>query len=358
MASVLWPTIRIFRANLLFAAGALFAGLVVLEFVLRIMDGVGFAQWPNFIKQNLSLLSSAYPTAYHPDLGYIPRPGYQGDDNIWRTTVTILDDGVRANGPDQGKASTGAPILSVGDSFVFGDEVSDHETWPAYLQGLSGRMVINAGVFGFGLDQIVLRAEKVVASIAPEILIVGIIQAGIDRTEYDVLTGVAKPYFDLADGGLALRNSPVPHLRPDLDAIGPMREILGHSYFLNLLMRRIGTTRWWYAGGSVSRRVHRDRIAVSCRLMGRLGRLSQGAGLRTLLVVQYTPNEARTGFNEVAAPVIQCARDQGIEVIDFFPALRELLERDPAAFDSLYRGHMSPAGNRFVAERIWQRLAR
>lgn len=92
--------------------------------------------------------------------------------------------------------------------------------------------------------------------------------------------------------------------------------------------------------------------------MGRLGRLSESAGVRTLLVVQYTPNEARAGFNAVAAPVVQCARDQGIEVIDFFKALRELLRHGAAAFEALYRGHMSPAGNRFVAGQIWQRLAR
>jgi hypothetical protein len=49
------------------------------------------------------------------------------------------------------------PVLVTGDSFSEGEEVKDGETWPAYLQGLLRRRVINAGVSGFALDQAVLR---------------------------------------------------------------------------------------------------------------------------------------------------------------------------------------------------------
>ena len=44
-----------------------------------------------------------------------------------------------------------------------GDEVDDREAWPAQLQGLLGRRVVNGGVTGYGLDQMVLRAERFVA---------------------------------------------------------------------------------------------------------------------------------------------------------------------------------------------------
>lgn len=55
------------------------------------------------------------------------------------------------------------PILAVGDSYTFGDEVSDWETWPAQLQKLSGRRVINGGVFGYGIDQAFLRARRLLS---------------------------------------------------------------------------------------------------------------------------------------------------------------------------------------------------
>ena len=43
--------------------------------------------------------------------------------------------------------------MAVGDSFTFGDEVNDGQTWPAQLQQLTGRRVINGGVSGYGFDQ-------------------------------------------------------------------------------------------------------------------------------------------------------------------------------------------------------------
>ena len=65
-------------------------------------------------------------------------------------------------------------ILAVGDSCTYGDEVSDNETWPAYLEAEMGTRVWNAGVFGYGLDQAVLRAEVLLPKLKPDILIVGL----------------------------------------------------------------------------------------------------------------------------------------------------------------------------------------
>ena len=107
----------------------------------------------NFIYDRISLLRSGYPGQFDAELGYIPQPGYSGIANVWGTHVTIDEQGIRSNGqqpPDIG----GAPsILALGDSFVFGDQVSNAESWPAQLEAKLRRRVINAGVFGYGLDQ-------------------------------------------------------------------------------------------------------------------------------------------------------------------------------------------------------------
>ena len=64
-------------------------------------------------------------------------------------------------GTIEGDCDIDGPLtLAAGDSFTFGDEVNDDESWPAALEQLTGRRVINAGVPGFGLDQAVLRAEQ------------------------------------------------------------------------------------------------------------------------------------------------------------------------------------------------------
>ena len=51
------------------------------------------------------------------------------------------------------------PILAVGDSYTYGEEVGENDSWPAQLQRIKNQRVLNAGVSGYGFDQSVLRAE-------------------------------------------------------------------------------------------------------------------------------------------------------------------------------------------------------
>ena len=68
-------------------------------------------------------------------------------------------------------------ILAVGDSFTFGDRVSDHETWPAQLERLTGRQVLNAGVFGYGVDQAYLRAVALLETYDTDLVVLALIKA-------------------------------------------------------------------------------------------------------------------------------------------------------------------------------------
>jgi hypothetical protein len=53
------------------------------------------------------------------------------------------------------------PCLAVyGDSFAFGDEVSDTEAWPNQLARILGCKVLNYGVPAYGTDQALMRFEK------------------------------------------------------------------------------------------------------------------------------------------------------------------------------------------------------
>jgi hypothetical protein len=83
--------------------------------------------------------------AYHPQLGWIPRPGrFSGD---WTSNVDASS--IRSTG----RSITTRPILAVGDSFTFGDEVEDSETWAANLEEFLNKRVLNAGVGAYGIDQ-------------------------------------------------------------------------------------------------------------------------------------------------------------------------------------------------------------
>src|SRR5262245_27375193 len=111
-------------------------------------------------------------------LGHVPNPGFStpGFSNSFHT---IDADGLRSGG---GTAPSGdGLILAVGDSFTYGDEVRDEETWPARLQALTGRRVLNGGVTGYGLDQTVLRLERLAEAYAPSLVILGFIADDIRR---------------------------------------------------------------------------------------------------------------------------------------------------------------------------------
>jgi|TARA_B110000438_G_scaffold284950_1_gene314521 hypothetical protein len=49
-------------------------------------------------------------------------------------------------------------ILAVGDSYTFGDQVSNNETWPSCLEKNTKIQVDNAGVSGYGTSQAIRRA--------------------------------------------------------------------------------------------------------------------------------------------------------------------------------------------------------
>ena len=156
--------------------------------------------------------------------------------------TTIEADGLRRTG----EQVAGAPILAVGDSFTYGDEVNDGQTWPAQLQLLTGRRVLNAGVSGYGFDQIVLRAEQLAARLKPSVIVVSFIADDIRRTEMRRLWSADKPYFVIDDGKLALRGVPVPPRADPGSTLTFWQWTLGYSHLFDFILRRLDLLHDWY----------------------------------------------------------------------------------------------------------------
>lgn len=139
---------------------------------------------------------------FDPDLGWVPRPGEHAPQG--RRTV-IGPDGLRHTGPPR----RGAPLLLVGDSFTFGDEVADDETWAWHLADDLDRPVLNGGVLSYGLGQTVLRAEALLDEHAPAQLVVGVTSVMLVRTDLS-WDAWRKPRFTLQDGSLVPPDTPLP----------------------------------------------------------------------------------------------------------------------------------------------------
>src|SRR4051812_19602682 len=146
--------------------------LVLLAILLAGAEGLSFAfakLRPGLFSQRDKVVAALrkeldrYPEflarAYDPALGWDNVPGehrIQACDGR-PVTVTILPDRSRRPPAVEG----GPEVLLVGDSYTYGDEVGDEETFAWRLSERLGVAVVNHGVQGYSPVQAMLKLERV-----------------------------------------------------------------------------------------------------------------------------------------------------------------------------------------------------
>jgi len=264
---------------------------------------------------------------------------------------------VRLNEPKLAPLRTGG-VLVVGDSLTAGPKVLDSQTWSAQLEAMTGKPVINAAVGAYGVDQMVLRAESLLDEVRPTTLIVGILSQASLRNSFTLFGGGHKPYFVNQNGEAVLKGVPVPSIDDRPPRLGLMRNVLGHFYIVAAAFDHLGMHDWWINGryGYVQSYSNEDGVVISCLLMERLAALRDTRKLRIIVLMLYGAAEVeQKPAPWFATSVIGCARQDGLETLDTYPAYRAVLERDRAAFVELWideggvLGHFTPKGHAFIA---------
>jgi hypothetical protein len=288
-------------------------------------------------------------------LGWIPASNTDAPFNT-------LDYGVRKNSGEKEALITGG-ILAVGDSYTAGSEVADADTWPAQLERMLGRRVINAGVMGYGVDQSVLNAERLLPILKPRIVLVGIYEEDIFRVTYKSYNA-PKPYFVEQDGQWIHGNHPVPAAEAS-DPEPLYKSLLARLLAAHLVLQRY--RGWWFTGpGMRFEQVSQAPVKTSCHMLERLHRRLAAEDIVGVVVLQYSgwlysSGKRRPWYME---QVLGCARQLGYDVVDEFEPVdaiaRQSLDRLKQHYvmdrtGSRY-GHMSAAGNRLVAGLIAERL--
>ncbi len=293
---------------------------------------------------------------FDPLLGWAPREEYGSED------YNTLGLGIRRNA-EEDEVRTGG-VLAVGDVFTEGGtDVADGETWPAHLERMIGEPVLNAGVAGYAADQIVLRAEQMLARARPTTLVVGLFEDAVARTGHSSF-GSSKPYFTLDDGRLTYH---APH-RAGPDSLSGwrawVRDVLSRSAVLDVVLSRLAPGYWHgKAGEQVFQTAGTDPVAVTCALLERMVKRAQEDGIRVLLLLQHTRKTVfeRTEPGEDMTKVAACAASAGIEVLDQFALLRSLAIANPGALKGLYLqddgfGQMTSMGNWHAADLVARAL--
>ncbi len=321
-------------------------GLGLLELGVRASTWTWLFAWPNFVLDARRVLADrdSGRTVHDDRLGYVPRDGYTA------AGIAIEENGLRQTGPLL--AGGARPLLAVGDSFTFGEEVADSETWPADLQRLTGRRVLNGGVSSYGFDQIVLRTETLAPLYEPQAIVVAFIADDIRRTEMRRLWSADKPYFDLDGDALRLRNVPVPPRAPARETLSFWQRTLGYSFAFDFILRRLDQLHDWY-GDHI--RVHPRGTGerISCLLTARLAELQKSSGAKLLLVAEYDPvvwDDPRFAAEQrrLTAGLLACGRRNGLATLDTYEAMAAA----PRPRDLYVLWHMNAAGNALIARQV------
>jgi hypothetical protein len=293
------------------------------EVVTRIRDpGASLWQYPNYATRMTQPAPWEVQFTYDPTLGWDPIPGISG--TLLGKPIAFTKEGTRVQNLDRPPAM-GPLIVAFGDSVTEGYAVGNDETWPANLERQTGRHVLNAGVRGYGLDQIVLRAERMIPKLKPPTVILAFIADDIVRTALSVREGKGKPYFVPQGDGLALRNVPV-QVAGRAPLLVAARKTLGYSHLFDWVVNRLGLERVWY-GREVSNGVDPD--LVSCRLMERFAALVKREGAKALVVALpeqaiFTDPPIAVRQRKMQADALGCASRAGLPTLDTFEALAKV----------------------------------
>ena len=182
----------------------------------RLQANEDYTYLRNWVREHQRSGTAIYYTfdMYDSSKGWMPKPNLRDVRAFNDKILNTNSKGLRGKKDfPYSKTKDKLRILILGDSFTFGDEVSDDETYAYYLQEmLPHTEVINMGVHGYGHDQMLILFKEEGIKYRPDIVLLGFLPLDMSRNLLD-FRDFAKPRFILERGELKLTGIPVP--RPE-----------------------------------------------------------------------------------------------------------------------------------------------
>jgi hypothetical protein len=322
----------------------------------------------------------------HAENPYLLYPANYFDtlsDRIMEREANADPLGWPANDAPRAQPAVGASTCAAafGDSFTHGHEGGDDETWPYRLSVALGCSVANFGVGGYGLDQAILRYERirprtqlVILGLYVEMLRRDVAASWIfyARSPAPAHFNVTKPLFHLAETGLELIPRPMPATRAAVELHHR------HDFYRQNLWTALAFPHTLSFGRAIYRhyvadvrRFYRDRDSfwlpshpsasydLTLRLLHRLSTDVERSGARLVLVFLPTQSQLladRVSYETLMQDVPNYAG--GACLIDVWPQLSRHARSSGLPALVAPKGHFSALGNQVIATAVEHGLAR
>lgn len=280
---------------------------------------------------------------YDSSKGWISKPNLRNMNVYDNKVLNTNSKGLRGKGEySYDRNPKKVRIVLLGDSFTFGDEVNDNETYAYYLQEmLPDAEVINMGVHGYGHDQMLIFLREEGIKYKPDIVILGFLHSDMHRNLLG-FRDYAKPRFVLDKGRLHLTGTPVPRPEDMLKWDWTMPRTL---HIFSIIRHRFLKSTGW---------LEQQAQDVTAAILTELINTSDSVHATPIFVHLPTGTEIanRTGTSLTQAETFLfsiCERNDKVRCISAWPHFAEKIAKG-TIFESKW--HLGPKGHLTVAEAI------
>jgi len=231
-------------------------------------------------------------------------------------------------------------IMVLGDSFTFGEEVSDNETYSYYLENINQNFeVINFGVHGYGHDQMLITLKELGHKYNPDIVLLGFIHADMKRNMVN-FRDYAKPKYKLDNDDLVLTSVPVSSPKTTLkwDWIRPriydIFAIINHQI------------------AEKSGRYENKKNQITTAILNEIKTESENIGAIPIFI--YLPIISEIHSNEIKSEGERYLIEVCDDDITYFSTRPYLMNQLKKGVNFREKGHWGPVGNLAISEAINQ----
>ena len=249
-------------------------------------------------------------------------------------------------------------ILTVGDSYAFGDQVSDHETWQSCLnKKFKNINFLNGGVFGYSTSQAILHADNLSSKIKPDKLIVQVL-VGYDfqRDQYSIKNGFPKPYISRELNGktdiINIKSFDIPNTKfTNKKSISFVDHFLINFSFLSKMKINFITDLYSQSYLKITSSIYKKELNASTieEIIRWTTKKSKELDPNVIWLLQYTSILNKEVINERAF-LKEILRKEDIKFIDTFDYVHGFLKPHNK---KIWNDHHTPYGNKIVCQVIF-----